>query len=137
VVPHSVYPDTYSSIASSRINNIITEKLREDALHLREIEAVKGIECAFIAKTKFMEQIYGAMVIAFGKPPKRDEAFEWVYADKDGKYHRVTKTPLEFYQDSGFRADDHFSLINDPRNELNKLYTVRLLKNGTSSGIQN
>ena len=132
MVPHSIYPDTYSSTVSSRINQLITEKLREDALHLREIVATKGKECAFVAKTKFMEKIYGAMVIAFGRPPKRDEAFEWTYADKDGKYHRLTKTPLEFYQDSGFKVEDHFSLINDPRNEFNKLYTVKLLKNGIS-----
>ena len=78
-----------------------------------------------------MEEIYGAMVIAFGRPPKPDESFDWTYTDKDGKYQRVKSTPTQFYKDSDFKAEEHFSLINDPRNEYNKLYTVDRLKNGT------
>lgn len=78
-----------------------------------------------------MEEIYGAMVLAFGRPPKPDDSFEWTYADKDGKYHRLKTTPTEFYKTSEFKAEDHFSLINDPRNEYNKLYTVDRLKNST------
>ncbi len=78
-----------------------------------------------------MEEIYGAMVLAFGKPPKPNETFEWTYADKDGKYHRLKSTPKEFYDSCGFKAIEHFSLINDPRNEYNTLYTVDRLKNST------
>ena len=78
-----------------------------------------------------MEEIYGAMVLAFGKPPKPNETFEWTYADKDGKYHRLKSTPKEFYDSCGFKANKHFSLINDPRNEYNTLYTVDRLKNST------
>ena len=69
------------------------------------------------------------MVIAFGRPPKPEETFEWTYSDKDGKFHRLKTTPIEFYTSTGFVADNHFSLINDPRNEYNKLYTVDRLKN--------
>ena len=78
-----------------------------------------------------MEEIYGAMVIAFGRPPKPDESFEWTYTDKDGKYHRVKSTPTQFYKDSDFKAEEHFSLINDPRHEYSKLYSVDRLKNST------
>jgi aminopeptidase C len=70
------------------------------------------------------------MVLAFGRPPKPDETFEWTYTDKDGKYNRVKTTPMEFYKSTDFKAEDHFSLINDPRNEYQKLYTVDRLKNG-------
>jgi bleomycin hydrolase len=133
VIPHAVYPDTYSATASSRLNWLLTTKLRENALVLREIQT-SGTEksSAMIAKAKMMEEIYGAMVLAFGKPPKPDDTFEWTYADKDGKYHRIKTTPLEFYKSAEFKAEDHFSLINDPRNEYSKLYTVDRLKNGTS-----
>ena len=82
-----------------------------------------------MVKTKMMEEIYGAMVIAFGRPPKPDESLVWTYTDKDGKYHRLTTTPVEFYKGSGFIAEDLFSLINDPRHEYSKLYTVDRLKN--------
>ena len=79
-----------------------------------------------------MEEIYGAMVIAFGVPPKPNEVFEWTYVDKDDKYHRTQITPRELYKSCDFKAEDHFSLINDPRNEYNTLYTVDRLKNGIS-----
>ena len=71
------------------------------------------------------------MVIAFGRPPKPNEFFDWTYTDRDGKYHRTKATPRDFYKSCDFKAEDHFSLINDPRNEYNKLYTLDYLKNGT------
>jgi bleomycin hydrolase len=130
LVPRTVYPDVYSATASSRLNWLITTKLREDALVLRDlISSSAGEDKILIAKAKMMEEIYGAMVIAFGRPPKPDESFNWTYTDKDGKYHRVKSTPTQFYKDSDFKAEEHFSLINDPRNEYNKLYTVDRLKN--------
>ena len=133
VVPHAVYPDTYSAIASSRLNWLLTDKLRENALVLRElVTSSSDKDRPFLVKTKMMEEIYGAMVIAFGRPPKPDESFDWVYKDKDGKFHRVKTTPIQFYKDTEFKADEHFSLINDPRNEYGKLYTVDRLKNSTS-----
>jgi bleomycin hydrolase len=136
VVPHTIYPDTYSATASARLNWLLTAKLRENALILREIvtSSADG-DRALVAKAKMMEEIYGAMVLAFGRPPKPDETFEWTYADKDGKYHRLKTTPTEFYKTSDFKAEDHFSLINDPRNEYNKLYTVDRLKNSISPYI--
>jgi bleomycin hydrolase len=90
---------------------------------------------ALVAKAKMMEEIYGAMVLAFGRPPKPDESFDWTYTDKDGKYHHLKSTPREFYASSGFKAEEHFSLINDPRNEYNTLYTVDRLKNSSPSKI--
>jgi bleomycin hydrolase len=111
---------------------LLTAKLRENALILRElVTSSTGGDGALVAKAKMMEEIYGAMVLAFGRPPKPDDSFEWTYADKDGKYHRLKTTPIEFYKTSEFKAEDHFSLINDPRNEYNKLYTVDRLKNST------
>jgi bleomycin hydrolase len=134
VVPHTVYPDTYSATASSRLNWLLTTKLRENALVLRElVNSSSNADGALIAKAKMMEEIYGAMVLAFGRPPKPDESFEWIYTDKDGKYHRLKTTPRKFYKSSDFNAEEHFSLINDPRNEYNKLYTVDRLKNSTAS----
>jgi bleomycin hydrolase len=124
-----VYPDTYSATSSSRLNWLLTTKLRQNALVLREIQASSKSN-AYIAKAKMMEEIYGAMVLAFGVPPKPDESFVWAYADKDGKFNRVKSTPVDFYKALDFKAEDHFSLINDPRNEYGKLYTVDRLKNG-------
>jgi bleomycin hydrolase len=125
-----VYPDVFSATSSSHLNWLLTAKLLENALVLRELVTSSSGEKAIIAKAKMMEEIYGAMVIAFGSPPKPNESFEWTYTDKDDKYHRTKMTPRQMYKTCDFKAMDHFSLINDPRNEYNKLYTVDRLKNG-------
>jgi bleomycin hydrolase len=132
VIPQAVYPDAFSSTNSGLLDWLLTTKLRENALVLREIvTSSSNSDRVFVAKQKMMESIYGAMVLAFGRPPKPDEAFEWKYTDSDGKFHRMKSTAKEFYKSLDFVAGDHFSLINDPRNEYNKLYTVELLKNSS------
>ncbi|KAH9931126.1 peptidase C1B bleomycin hydrolase [Epithele typhae] len=58
---------------------------------------------------------------------KPDAPFTWDYYTKDGKPMSWTGTPKEFYAASP--PADSFSLINDPRNEYSKLYTVDKLGN--------
>ena len=46
------------------------------------------------------------------------------------KYKSFKTNPLDFYKTHvRFDASEHFSLIHDPRNEYNKLYTVERLNN--------
>jgi bleomycin hydrolase len=72
------------------------------------------------------------MSATLGVPPKPDAPFTWDYYDADGKPHTWTGTPKEFYAqfvDKKANPSDCFSLINDPRNEYGKLYTVDKLGN--------
>jgi bleomycin hydrolase len=124
-----VYPDAHSARDSSRLNWLLTTKLQENALVLRQLASSSGEDKVRITKAKMMEEIYGAIVLAFGLPPKPDESFDWTYVDKDDEFHRVKTTPLQFYEDSDFKAEEYFSLMNDPRHEYNKLYAVDRQKN--------
>ena len=81
-------------------------------------------------KAKMVQDIHGILVISLGPPPKPDENFVWEIRDKDKKFHAFTTTPTGFYKDFvGYHAADHFSLINDPRHDYGKLYTVERLGN--------
>ncbi|ELU38480.1 bleomycin hydrolase [Rhizoctonia solani AG-1 IA] len=124
VVPQAVFPESYSSSNSGGLNSILTSRLREMALQLRELTNGVGVMRARALKEEFVAEIWKAMSTAMGVPPRPDETFVWDYKDKDGKVKSWEGTPREFY-----KALEAFSLINDPRNEYNKLYTVEALGN--------
>ncbi|EWC45480.1 hypothetical protein DRE_00879 [Drechslerella stenobrocha 248] len=132
VVPQKLYPDSYNAMNSRGVDVLVTSKLREFALQLRGLSA-QGLSTHVVerAKGKMMNTIYGILVICFGPPPKPDERFTWEFRDKLGKFHSYPGlTPLSFFKDYvGYNAPAHFSLINDPRHEYGKLYTVYRLNN--------
>lgn len=129
MIPHSLYPESYSSSSSGRLNQLVTSKLREYALKLRAAPSSSVRKL----KSKFMQEIFNTLSLALGSPPKPDESLSWEYYDRDNKYHQWNGTPKQFYDQFGKRKSmdpkDSFSLINDPRNEYEKLYTVERLGN--------
>ncbi|CAE6476002.1 unnamed protein product [Rhizoctonia solani] len=145
VVPQAVFPESYSSSNSSGLNSILTSRLREMALELRDLANGVGVMRARALKEEFVGEIWKAMSTAVGVPPRPDEKFVWDYKDKDGKVKSWEGTPREFYKASDLvfwvtkltvclgvyfqAALEAFSLINDPRNEYNQLYTVEALGN--------
>ncbi|KAG8749395.1 hypothetical protein FRC11_011371, partial [Ceratobasidium sp. 423] len=132
IVPQAIFPESYSSSNSGGLNNILTSRLREMALQLRELTNGVGVMRARAMKEEFVAEIWKAMTTAVGVPPRPDEKFVWDYKDKDGKVKSWEGTPREFYKaftSKQYPALEAFSLINDPRNEYNKLYTVEALGN--------
>ncbi|KAL1407883.1 bleomycin hydrolase [Vanrija albida] len=140
VIPHSLFPDSFSAAASSKFVGILTHKLLEYGLSLREAArpTTPGVEPASIEtlrklKTKYLAEVYSTLSITLGTPPKADEPFTWEYYNKEKKFNSWTGTPREFYAKYGIRKGldpkDSFSLINDPRNEYGKHYTVKHLGN--------
>ncbi|KAG8936655.1 hypothetical protein FRC02_000113 [Tulasnella sp. 418] len=147
VVPQSLYPESYSSEATSRLNKILTLKLREYAISLRSLvsslrNAVSSTdeasaESAILVaarkkKEDFMVEVYRILTITLGAPPKPDEPFTWEYYDAAGKFHTYTGTPVEFYKaykNKQYPLTDSFSLVNDPRNSYGTLWTVSELGN--------
>ena len=104
-------------------------------------------------KEEYMSEVYRILSIALGVPPKPKEKFTFEYYDTDGKYHSYTGTPIDFYKDyrsqtfsvsarslvqdprcgllrvAVVQLPDSFSLVNDPRNPYEALYTVDKLGN--------
>ncbi|KAF2227572.1 putative bleomycin hydrolase [Elsinoe ampelina] len=140
LVPQVLYPDSYNAMNSRTMDSLITTKLREDALKLRQL-VNNGTDNATLQKTKdsFMQDIVRILTLTLGPPPPADKKFTWEFYDTSHKLHTVSKTPLEFASSlSDSRAvralngtDVHslFSLVNDPRNDYGTLLTVNKLGN--------
>jgi bleomycin hydrolase len=91
------------------------------------------------AKETFLQEIHSILTILLGPPPKPSDSFTWEYYDANGKFHKASKTPLEFASGlsskEGIRAcggtdvNELFSLVNDPRNQYDRHLTVERLGN--------
>ena len=131
VVPQSEMPESYSSSHSSRMNRLITRKLRENAKILRNL-VNNGATDNDIAdnKTIMLKEIYKMLTIHLGTPPN---TFDWQIRDKKKNFHRFENlTPIEFYRNHvGLKLDDYVCLIHCPMSdkEYNKVYTVNYLGN--------
>lgn len=137
IVPQSLYPESFNSSNSSRVDQLLTTKLREDALDLRAVYAkhyhqaqaasLSESDCTKLAssacrrrKETQLAEIYKILSITLGAPLKPTDSFTWEYYDKSGKFQKLISSPREFYQKSvaPFKADEMVSLINDPRVRL-------------------
>lgn len=114
IVPKSAMPESVSTSKSYELNTVLNRKLRKDALALRtaisEGTANKKIE---ETKQSMMAEVYRMLTIAIGTPPQK---FDFIYRDKDKKYHRVNDmTPIKFLQKyAEFDPNNYISLVNDP-----------------------
>ncbi|KDN37683.1 peptidase C1B, bleomycin hydrolase [Tilletiaria anomala UBC 951] len=152
VVPQSVFPESFNSSNTSRINWLVTVKVREMAQELRDLKAVSEERLAASVasgrltpaqrdaavlgtlrahKQKQMKDVYRMLAIAYGKPPRPHEEFEFSWYDSKGRYQSLRTTPYDFQvkYTGTFTAKGSCSLVHDPRNEPNKLITVSRLGN--------
>ncbi|KAJ1919072.1 bleomycin hydrolase [Mycoemilia scoparia] len=129
VVPQYAFPESHHSSNSSEMDWLITVKLREFASQLRKQHS-NGVSVDSLQKAKgdMLRVIYRILAISLGEPPK---SFDWTFEDKDAKYKEyLNLTPHSFFKDLvKFDIGGTISLINDPRNDYYKLYTVKYLGN--------
>jgi len=125
IVPASAMPETFSSNSTAKMRNIISLKLREDALELRKMKAdgKKNSELEN-RKEQMLGEIYRILALNLGEPPVE---FNWTQKDKNGKIVSTkTYTPLDFYNQ--FAGNDlknnYIMLMNDPSREFYKLYEI-------------
>ncbi|KAK7057255.1 peptidase C1-like family-domain-containing protein [Favolaschia claudopus] len=141
LVPQSVFPESTHSSLSGPLNALLKTKLREHALILRRASAnlraqsfsPEAISRALrLKKEDLMKEVYTIMTATLGVPPGPHEKFSWDYYDADGKPGHWEGTAKDFAKEfvsKPYAPQDSFSLINDPRNEYSKLYTVDRLGN--------
>jgi bleomycin hydrolase len=129
LVPKSAYPESKSSSATRRMNQILLHLLRASAAELRGLAADGASEAELNAhKETRMNDVWRILCIHLGTPP---ETFDWQWRDKDKKFHREGEmTPHQFVE--RFIKDDiedFVCLVHDPRNAEMQTYTVEWLNN--------
>jgi bleomycin hydrolase len=123
LVPKSAYPESRHSSYSSEMNQILTRKIREYAKELLNADDNKIKE----RKEAMLGEMYQLLCKFLGTPPNQ---FNWEYHGKQGYKIIKNLTPINFYnQHVSFNVDNYYSLINDPRNVYNQLYTIQYLGN--------
>lgn len=126
LVPKAVMPETYSSDNTSRMARLLSSRLREDGLKLRQMVADgKTTEEIKAEKTSMLSTVYHILSITIGEPPTE---FSYTFCNKDGKPvgEARTFTPKEFAKEVvGRDLDGTFIMVmNDPRRDYHKTYEV-------------
>ena len=128
IVPQTLYPDSWNAQNSAVMDRLLTTKLREDGIALRKAKALRFDEYKIATmKEKMMQDIVRVLTLCLGPPPPADEKFTWQFYDSSDKLKTVSLTPLEFADSTHVKK--FISLVNDPRNEYNRLLTVDHLGN--------
>ncbi len=131
VVPQSAYPETYNSSKSREFDTLLNEKLRKDAVTLRNL-VNSGASRTDIdeRKQQMLSEVYRMASYSFGEPPVQ---FDWEYRDADQNYHREAGiTPKAFYDKYvGWNLSEYISIINAPTADkpYNQTYTIDMLGN--------
>ena len=120
-VPKSVMPETFQSNNTRHMRTILSLKLREYALDLRN---TKSKIAASSMKVKQLTEIYRILVECLGVPPTE---FEWTHRNRKGEVISTEKyTPKSFYDK--FIGEDlennYIMVMNDPSREYGKVYEI-------------
>ena len=131
LVPKTVMPESQSSSNSNRMNNILQNKLREGAKHLRDLHTKGAVtEDLRLAKHEILTVVYRILCVHMGTPPER---FDWQWRDKDNEFHRDGKLiPQEFAEKYvTVDLDEYVCVVNDPRpsSPFGRTFTVAYLGN--------
>lgn len=108
VVPRDVFPESHSSSNSGPLNKILTTRLREHALILRQLHT-SLLTSSFDRETRthilrskkeeLMKEVWRILTITLRAPPSPDEVFTWEYVDKSGTAKSWTGTPKDFFKE--------------------------------------
>lgn len=126
LVPKSVQPETFSAENSAKMSSMISSKLREFGLELRQMAADGKKPAAIKArKTEMLSTVYRMLCLTLGEPVKE---FTYAFRNKDGKTVGEARryTPKEFFKATvGEPLSGSFIMVmNDPRRPYHKTYEV-------------
>lgn len=128
VVPKSAMPETFQSSKSADLNHLLNERLRTDAVILRNAIAEKKDTADL--KEEMLAEVYQLLVMTLGEPPK---VFDFEYRNKDNEFKQELQiTPKDFYERYvDMDLKDYIPLINAPTKDkpFNQAFTVEYLGN--------
>ncbi len=125
LVPKEVMPETNSSDNTAQMANLLSLKLREYGLQLRE-QAANGAKKESLAKNKIemLGTIYRMLVLNLGVPPTE---FTWTLKDAKGNPVNTKQyTPMSFFKEyvnSDF-TNNYVMFMNDPTRDYYKTYEI-------------
>ncbi len=125
LVPKDAMPETNSSENTARMANLISLKLKEYALQLRD-KIAQGTKPAALEKEKtaMLGIIYRMLVLNLGIPPTE---FDYVRTDAKGNpVETEHHTPMSFMEKYGDKhlLNNYVMLMNDPSREYYKCYEI-------------
>jgi len=126
LVPKDVMPESFSSDNTSRMARLISSKLREYGLQLRDMVAKNKSQTSINkAKVRMLAQVYHMLSMTIGEPPQK---FTYAFKTKGGKSVSAAKeyTPLSFFREvvGGPLNGTFIMAMNDPRRPYYKTYEV-------------
>lgn len=125
LVPAEAMPETQSSSNTSRMAQLISLKLKEFGLELRERIAQGAKEEEVEAeKTQMLGTVYRMLVLNLGVPPTE---FDFVRKDAAGNpvetEHHTPQSFLEKYGDVSL-LQNYVMMMNDPSRDYYKIYEI-------------
>ncbi|MDE5710506.1 MAG: C1 family peptidase [Bacteroides sp.] len=125
LVPKEAMPETNSSENTSRMASLISLKLKEYGLQLRDMIA-EGAKPAVLEKEKtaMLGTVYRMLVLNLGVPPTE---FDYVRYDAKGNLVETEHhTPMSFLEKYGDKQllSNYVMLMNDPSREYYKCYEI-------------
>ena len=125
LVPTEVMPESYSTDNTSKAASIISSKLREFGLQLRDMVA-KGKSTKDIQKTKtqMLGEIYRMLTLTIGAPV---EQFTYAFKDKDGRrpYYKTYEVEYDRHTYDGH----NWCYVNLPMDDIEQM-AIASLKDG-------
>lgn len=126
LVPSDVMPETYNTNNTSSISNLLSLKLREFGLELRDMAAQKGMTSDKLnsRKTEMLGTIYRMLALTMGEPPTE---FDWTMRNAKGEVVSTEHyTPMSFYEKYAKQDFSKFYMVmNDPTREYYKVYEIQ------------
>lgn len=125
LVPSGAMVETFSANNTRKLHDILTLRLREDGLRLRQAYAEKATpETLKNIKDKSLAEVYKILALSLGEPPVE---FEWVRKDSKGEIQsRKTYTPQSYYNEllGNDLKNSYVLLMNDPSREYYTTYEI-------------
>ncbi len=124
IVPAEAMRETNSSNKTSTMSNILSLKLREFGLELRQMASDKAPAAKLQSrKVEMLQVVYKILALNFGEPPAE---FSWTRHDKNGKpVETETYTPHSFREK--FANEDfskYYMIMNDPTRPYYQVYEI-------------
>jgi bleomycin hydrolase len=128
LVPREVMPESFSSDNTSKARQLLSSKLREFGLQLRDMVAKNKSQASLNkAKVRMLAQVYRMLEMTIGTPPAK---FTYAFRNKEGRPVGKAReyTPQSFYREvvGGSLNGTFIMVMNDPRRPYYKTFEVEL-----------